>query len=81
MPCAMYSHPHMQNAFWKRLTQADEVTNLFVWNFKRGVHTRRGQLPWNLARLQGSRSVRVVHSRLSDKTSAGFWLLVDNAFP
>ena len=33
MPCATYTDPDLQNAFWEDFTQCDEVTNLFVWNF------------------------------------------------
>ena len=34
MPCGTYTDPYVQNAYWEGFTQADEVTNLFVWNFR-----------------------------------------------
>lgn len=40
MPCAAYTNPDLQNAFWERCTQVHEVTNLFVWNlFGEIIHT------------------------------------------
>ena len=33
MPCATYTNPNLQNAYWKGFNQANEVTNLIVWNF------------------------------------------------
>ena len=38
MPCATYTEPDFQNAFWEGFTQCDEVTNLFVWNFYGETH-------------------------------------------
>lgn len=34
MPCAEYTNFDLQNAYWDGFIQADEVTNLFVWNLK-----------------------------------------------
>ena len=33
MPCATYANLNLQNAYWEGFIQADEVTNLFLWNF------------------------------------------------
>ena len=33
MPCAVFSDPNMQNAYFEGFTQSVEVTNLFVFNF------------------------------------------------
>ena len=34
MPCANYADPAVQNAYFEGFTQAVEVTDLLVWDFK-----------------------------------------------
>ena len=81
MPCASYSDPDVQNAFWEGYTQAHEVTNLFVWNFYGELIFAAVNFPgsWHDSRVAAESGLYA--PTLTEDTPTGFCVLADSAFP
>ena len=82
MPCATYGDPTLNNAYWEGFTQAQEVSNLFVWNFFGEIVHAGVNFPgsWHDSRVAAASGL--YFTRLSDRiTPPGFCILGDSAFP
>lgn len=81
MPCADYTDPNMQNAYFEGFTQGVEATNLFVWNvFGELIHAAVN-FPgsWHDTKLAGASGL--YFPKLSDEmTPPGYAILGDSAF-
>lgn len=67
--------PSLQDTYWEGFTQENEVTNLFVWNFRRELIHAAVNFPesWHDSSLY--------RPELHSKTPVGLALLADSAFP
>lgn len=80
MPCADYTDPNIQNAYYEGYTCCVEITNLFVYNFKGEIIHAGLNYPgsWHdsiLAFRSG-----LVNPKLHIWTPCGFAILADSAF-
>eukprot|EP00171_Calliarthron_tuberculosum_P017290 IDg17290t1 len=81
MLCVKYSEPDIQNAYWEGFTQAAEITNLFVWDF-RGliIHAAVNYAGiWHDSRVTAQTGL--YYPLLASRTPAGYALLAYSAFP
>lgn len=81
MRCIKYTYKVLQNAYWEGYTQSDEITNLFVWDFKGQLIHAGINFPgsWHDSRVAVASGL--YYPRLSFQTPTGFALLADSAFP
>lgn len=79
MPFAGYSDPSLQNAYWEGLTQVDEVTNHFVWNFH-GEVVFAANYPWRWHNYKLVAASGLYSPILTENTPAGFVVLGEKAF-
>lgn len=79
--CGKQSNPDVHSAYWEGFTQADEATNLFVWNFYGEVIHAGINFPgsWHDSRFAAASGVN--NTMVMFKTLAGFALLTDSTFP
>lgn len=72
MPCTEHTDADVQNALWEGFEQADEDTNLFVWNFQGDcIHAAINYLgSWHDSKL--ALSSGLYSPILTDNTPAGF---------
>ena len=82
MPCAKYTNPNIQNAFFEGFTPGTEVTNLLVWNFKGEIIHAGINYPgsWHDSK-DAAFSKLYVRLMNPDKLPPGCAILVDSAFP
>ena len=82
MPCAKFTDPNIQNAYFEGFTQGTEVTNLLVWNFKGEVIHAGINYPgsWHDSKVAAFSNL---YSTLmnSSKLPPGYAILADSAFP
>ena len=81
MPCADYTEPNLQNAYYEGFTQSVEVTNLFVWNFYGEIIHAGVNFPgsWHDTKLAGASGL--YYPKLSyEMTPPGYAILGDSAF-
>jgi len=82
MPCGTAGDPDIDNAYWEGFTQAHEVTNLFVFNFKGEIIHAGINFPGSWHDSKVAATSGLYHPKLSDhQTPKGYCLLGDSAFP
>lgn len=81
MPCVCYSEPDLQNAYFEGFTQAVEVTNLFVRDFNEEIIHPGINYPGSCHDSKLAFASVLYHPLLTERTPAGFAVLVDSAFP
>lgn len=81
MPCVSFGNVYTENAYWERYTQAHEVTNLFVWDFKGELIHTAINCPgiWHDSKIASVSGLFA--PLLENRTPAGFAILADSAFP
>lgn len=81
MPCVSYTDPDIQNAHWEGFTQANEVSNLLVWNFHSELIFAALNSPgsWHDSRIAAESGF--YGNMLMRHTPTGMTVLADSAFP
>jgi len=81
MPCAIYTNPDLQNAYFEGFTQAVEVSNLFVWNFQGEIIHAAINFPGTFHDSRIASLSGLYYPKLSDKyTPPGYAILADSAY-
>jgi len=82
MPCANSGDADVQNAYWEGFTQAQEVTNLFAFNFLGEIIHAGINFPGSWHDSKVAATSKLYYPKLGDSmTPKGYCLLGDSAFP
>ena len=79
MPCSC--DPNIQNAYCEGFTQSDEVTNLFVWDFKGELTFAAVNYPGSWHDSREAAASGLYYPNLVTATPSGLCIMADNAFP
>lgn len=80
MPCATYRSPELQKSFWEGFTQAEEVSNLLVWNMRGEIIHAGVNYPVSWYDRKTASQYGLYYHHLTYHTPTGYAVVCDSAF-
>lgn len=81
MPCATYTDPFPENAYWEEVTQMQVAANLVVWNFYGDIIFVTDNFPGSRHDSKLSAAGGLYFPLFGDKTPLEYAIVEDSAFP